>query len=85
MIEVKVKGNEVSVIVGGEDGEGFLTECTAAVHALAGAISEKEGVNQSVALKSLCVIAGATEDIFDTHRHRTVVRMPRGVKRDAND
>lgn len=40
MIELKVKGNEVSVVVG-EDDEGFLTECTVAVHALAGAISEK--------------------------------------------
>lgn len=84
MIELKVKGNEVSVFVG-EDDEGFLTECTVAIHALAGAVSEKEGVNQSVALKSLCVVAEATEDIFDTHRHRTVVRMPKGVKRDADD
>lgn len=32
MIELKVKGNEVSVVVG-EDDEGFLTECTVAIHA----------------------------------------------------
>lgn len=83
MIELKVKGNEINVTV--EENEGFLTECTAAVHALAGAISEKEGVDQSVTLKSLCAVAVATEDIFDTHRHRTVVRMPKGVKRDADD
>lgn len=84
MIELKIKGNEVSVVVNIENDE-FLTECTVAVHALAGAISEKEGVSQSVALKSLCVVAEATEDIFDTHHHRTVVRMPRGVKRNADD
>jgi hypothetical protein len=83
MIEIKVKGNEINVVA--EVGNDFLTECTAAVHALAGAISEEEGISQRIALKSLCMVATATEDIFDTNRQRTVVRMPKGVKRDADD
>lgn len=74
MIELKINGHEASVVV--EQGDNFLTECTMAVHVLAGAISEAEGVSQSTALKSLLLVANATEDIFDVNRNRTVVRMP---------
>ena len=76
MIELKINGNEASVVV--EQGDNFLTECTMAVHVLAGAISEAEGVSQSAALESLLIVANATEDIFDVNRNRTVVRMPKG-------
>ncbi|MCR5016043.1 MAG: hypothetical protein K6A75_05665 [Ruminococcus sp.] len=75
MIELKINGHEASVVV--EQGDNFLTECTMAVHVLAGAISEAEGVSQSTALKSLLLVANATEDIFDVNRNRTVVRMPK--------
>ena len=83
MIELKINGNEASVVF--EQGDDFLTECTMVVHVLAGAISEAEGISQSVALKSLLFVANSTEDIFDVNRNRTVVRMPKGVKRDADD
>ena len=82
MIELKINGNEASVVV--EQGDNFLTECTMAVHALAGAISEAEGISQSTALRSLLLVANATEDVFDVNRNRTVVRMPKGVKNDNN-
>ena len=74
MIELKINGNEASVVV--EQGDNFLTECTMAVHVLAGAISEAEGVSQSVALRSLLLVVTTTEDYFDANRKRTVVRMP---------
>lgn len=83
MIELKINGNEASVVV--EQGDNFLTECTMAVHVLAGALSEAEGVSQSAALRSLLLVVTATEDYFDASRNRTVVRMPKGVKRDADD
>lgn len=76
MIELKINGHEASVVV--EQGDNFLTECTRAVHVLAGAISEAEGISQSVALKSLLLVAATTKDIFDVNRNRTVVRMPKG-------
>lgn len=74
MIELKINGNEASVVV--EQGDNFLTECIMAVHVLAGAISEAEGISQSVALKSLLLVVNSTEDIFNVNRNRTVVRMP---------
>ena len=74
MIELKINGKESSVVV--KQGDNFLTECTMAVHVLAGAISEAEGVSQSVALRSLLLVVTATEDYFDANRKRTVVRMP---------
>ena len=74
MIELKINGKEASVVV--KQGDNFLTECTMAVHALAGAISEAEGVSQSVALRSLLLVVTTTEDYFDANRKRTVVRMP---------
>lgn len=83
MLEVKVKGQEVSVY--GEAVDGYLTECAAAVHAIAALISENEGIDQSVALRALCSVAIEAEKVFDTHRNRTVVCMPRGVKRNADD
>lgn len=83
MIELKINGNEASVVV--KQGDNFLTECTMAVHVLAGALSEAEGISQSAALRSLLLVVTATEDIFNVNRNRTVVRMPKGVKRDADD
>lgn len=74
MIELKINGKEASVVA--EQGDNFLAECTMAVHVLAGAISEAEGISQSVALMSLLLVATTTEDIFDVNRNRTVVRMP---------
>lgn len=74
MIELKINGQEASVVV--EQGDNFLTECTMAVHVLAGAISEAEGVSQSAALRFLLLVVTTTEDYFDARRNRTVVRMP---------
>lgn len=74
MIELKINGKEASVVV--KQGDNFLTECTMAVHVLAGTISEAEGVSQSVALRFLLLVVTATEDYFDASRNRTVVRMP---------
>lgn len=74
MIELKINGKEASVVV--KQGDNFLAECTIAVHVLAGAISEAEGISQSVALRSLLLVVTTTEDYFDARRNRTVVRMP---------
>lgn len=82
MIELKIVENHASCE---SDGENTNVEVAMAVQILADLVAESNGIPLERALVILCATSMATNEKAAEHRERTMICLPRKVKREADD